>query len=416
MAHNIYHQSLRQTLDIEQGVLNNTFKVSSFKINKSDLGAAAISRQFTISGDKGSKFNIQVFNSSNAFYDFTQNSFSAGFTSAKNLVVTMDNTQFNLSIDFPASSGDTYHILIFTTPDSNTEFTKASGAADKKIFHKTISQVSSATLKYEPTNAGSGMKTMPSTSVVSSPINNETITSDIEWTIENIENDGNGFGLRLIRQPIDTDWYFQTTETVDGAISSAKQVKVDDLTDLTEGMVITAVSSGSLSGIPKITAIDTNTKTLTLSSAQTFADGITLTLRAKGASVIQNAIGVGLTIGSFTATATQLTKTVRTDPTGTTVNLNGTYGISGGSHVKMKGVNVNNNGTNTVQSVTASSSAGSMVMQLDQTGLKTGTTLYFKGSTRIITVKGTITINEYPTSNRDINLNLDNFITLGAAS
>mgnify|MGYP003677896231 FL=1 len=82
----------------------------------------------------------------------------------------------------------------------------------------------------------------------------------------------------------------------------------------------------------------------------------------------------------------------------------------------MRGVNVNNNGTNTIQSVTASSSAGSMVVQLDQTGVKTGTVLYFKGSTRIITIKGSIVINQHPSSARAINLNLDNFITLGAAS
>ena len=82
----------------------------------------------------------------------------------------------------------------------------------------------------------------------------------------------------------------------------------------------------------------------------------------------------------------------------------------------MKGVNVNNNGTNTIQSVTASSSAGSIVVQLDQTGLKTGTTLYFKGSTRIITIKGSIIINQHPNSARTVKLNLDNFITLGAAS
>ena len=181
-------------------------------------------------------------------------------------------------------------------------------------------------------------------------------------------------------------------------------------------MVVTAVSSGSLSGTPTVTAIDANTKTLTLSSAQTFADGITLTLQARGANLIQSAISVSLAIGAFTATETELTKTVRTDPSGTTVNLNGTYGIAGGGNVKMRGVNVNNNGANTVQSVTASSSAGSMVVQLDQTGLKTGTVLYFKGSTRIITIKGSIIINQHPNSARTVKLNLDNFITLGAAS
>ena len=415
MAHNIYHQSTQQILDAEQ-VTTSNFEISSFKINQNDMSANATSRQLTISGDKGSKFNIQIFNNSNAFYDFKQNSFSTGFASDKNLTVTMPGREFVLTINFPAASGETYHVLAFTTPQLNTTFTKSSGAGSKMIFHKTISQVSNAVLTLAPVNSGSGMKTMPSTTITSSVVGQETTTSDIDWTIENVETDANGFGLILARQPVETDWYFEATETVDGSISSATQVKVDDLTDLTEGMVVTAVSSGSLSGTPTITAIDANTKTLTLSSAQTFADGITLTLQARGANLIQSAIGVSLAIGAFTATETELTKTVRTDPSGTTVNLNGTYGIAGGGNVKIKGVNVNNNGTNTIQSVTASSSAGSMVVQLDQTGLKTGTTLYFKGSTRIITIKGSIIINQHPNSARTVKLNLDNFITLGAAS
>ena len=415
MAHNIYHQSTQQVLDSEQ-VTTSNFEISSFKINQNDMSASATSRQLTISGDKGSKFNIQIFNNSSAFYDFKQNSFSTGFASDKNLTVTMPGKEFVLTINFPAASGETYHILAFTTPQLNTTFTKSSGAGGKMIFHKTINQVSNAVLTLAPVNSGSGMKTMPSTTITSSIVGQETTTSDIEWTIENVETDANGFGLILARQPLETDWYFETTETVDGAISSATQVKVDDLTDLTEGMVVTAVSSGSLSGTPTVTAIDANTKTLTLSSAQTFADGITLTLQARGANLIQSAISVSLAIGVFTATETELTKTVRTDPSGTTVNLNGTYGIAGGGNVKMRGVNVNNNGANTVQSVTASSSAGSMVVQLDQTGLKTGTVLYFKGSTRIITIKGSIIINQHPNSARTVKLNLDNFITLGAAS
>lgn len=416
MAHNIYHQSTQQVLDAEQ-VTTSNFEISSFKINQNDMSASATSRQLTISGDKGSKFNIQIFNNSSAFYDFKQNSFSTGFASDKNLTVTMPGKEFVLTINFPAASGETYHILAFTTPQLNTTFTKSSGAGGKMIFHKTINQVSNAVLTLAPVNSGSGMKTMPSTTITSSVIGQETTTSDIDWTIENVETDANGFGLILARQPVETDWYFETTETVDGAISSATQVKVDDLTDLTEGMVLTAVSSGSLSAkSPTIIAIDANTKTLTLSSAQTFADGVTLTLQARGANLIQSAIGVSLAIGAFTATETELTKTVRTDPSDTTVNLNGTYGIAGNGNVKMRGVNVNNNGTNTVQSVTASSSAGSMVLQLDQTGLKTGTVLYFKGSTRIITIKGSIIINQHPNSARTVKLNLDNFITLGAAS
>jgi len=390
--------------------------ISSVQIDLSDMSAVATSRQLNISGERGSKFNLQVFNSSGAFYDFTSKAFANGFISTNNLNITLGGGTYNTTLNFPASSGATYYILLFSTPESDTEFSKVSGAAGKYIFSKSITQVANAVLTLAPTNAGSGMKTMPSSTLTASTTTIGSTDVSIDWGIENVETDGGGFGLRLIRQPLEGDWYFQTTETVDGAITSATEVKVDDLTDLTEGMLITAVSSGSLSGTPTITAIDTNEKTLTLSVAQTFADGITLTLRARGSNKIRSATGVNLSIGTITATETELTKTVRTAPSSTTVNLNGTYGIAGGGHVKMKGLNVNNATANTVQSVSASSSAGSMVMSLDQTGVTVGTTLTFKGSVRIITLTGTVTVNAHPDTNRTINLDVDQFITLGAAS
>ena len=387
----------------------------------SDMGAGAVSRQLIVSGEKDANVNIQVFNNSGSFYDFTTKSFTSGFSSSKNINVNLTGNNFIKNINFPATSGATYTVFLYSTPDSDTEFSKLSGAHGKHMLKKSITQVGNAVLTLAPTNAGSGMKTMPTTTLTASATESESTDIEISWTIENVETDANGFGLRLIRQPIDTDWYFQTTETVNGAITSSTQVIVDDLTDIGIGMVITAVSSGSLSGTPTITVIDVDTKTLTLSVAQTFADGITLTMQARGTVDIQRAIGLGLhfnrnATANLQATTTALTKTVRANSSGTTIDLNGTYGIAGGGHVVIKGLGVNNSSTNTVQSVSASSGAGGVVMQLDQTGVLTGSTISFGGSTRIVTLTGIVTSLSYPSSNREINLNLDNFITLGAAS
>ena len=390
-------------------------------MNLNDIGAGAISRQMIINGEKDANINIQVFDSSNNFYDFTTKSFSSGFSVSKNLNVNLTGNNFIMNINFPASSGATYTMFLYSTPDSDTEFSKSSGARGKHILKKSITQVGDAVLTLKPSNAGSGMKTMPTTTLTASSTEIESTDISVSWTIENVESDANEFGLRLIRQPIDTDWYFQTTETVNGAITSSTQVVVDDLTDIGIGMVITAVSGGSLSGTPTVTSIDIESKTLTLSTAQTFADGITLTMQARGTVNIQRAIGLNLHFnrnasGNLQATTTALTKTVRANSSSTTIDLNGTYGIAGGGHVVIKGLGVNNSSTNTVQSVSASSSAGGVVMSLDQTGVLTGSTISFGGSTRIITLTGTVTALSYPSSNREINLNLDNFITLGAAS
>jgi len=69
----------------------------------------------------------------------------------------------------------------------------------------------------------------------------------------------------------------ETTQTVNGAITSSNTVVLDSVDGLFVDQVIYAVSAGSLSGNPVITSVNEVSKTITLSSTQTFADGITLT-------------------------------------------------------------------------------------------------------------------------------------------
>ena len=302
----------------------------------------------------------------------------------------------------------------------NTELSFGYG---KHSFSTSIIQNANAQLTFTVGTSNSSDYATFSQDITSSGPTNITanVVKNLDWTLSNATTDANGFGLRLIRQPIETDWYYETTETVDGAVSSGTEIKVDDLTELVIGMHITGVSSGSLTGTPTITAINTSTKTLTISSAQTFADGITLTFQARGSSIIKKSINADIDFSSFNSSVTssvasKLTKTVRTTPTAsTTVELNGTYGIAGGGHVTISGRGIVNTSANTVQSVDPSSEEGSIVLQVAQ-AVKAGVLLRFTGSTQTITIKNPFGIRSYPSSNKTIKLNLDNFITPGAAS
>ena len=44
--------------------------ISNFNINENDLAAVSAVRQFTVTGEKDASFILQVFNSSQQFYDF----------------------------------------------------------------------------------------------------------------------------------------------------------------------------------------------------------------------------------------------------------------------------------------------------------------------------------------------------------
>ena len=404
--------------------------INNFNVDTSDLPKAALPRQYTVEGEEGAEFILQVLSEGRqGFYDFKSKSFSTTFTSTSSLKVKMKGNSYNGSINFPTNAGgDTYTILLITPPDKDTELAFGAG---KNSYSTTITQVIDTTLSFTPTTAnGDSYQTFSSTGAasvesVASPISTTTVTKALDWDLKNTGSDDEGFGLRLTRQPINTDWYFQTTEVISsnpaGDAVSNNTVIVADLTDIATGMVLvyhkgtTAPSSATT-----ITAINISKKSITFSTSTAFENGETMTLQARGSSVIQKAIGADIDFSTWNANvisakSAELTKTVRSDASSETINLNGTYGISGGGFVTISGVGVNNLTTNSLQTVSASSAAGSVVMETDQSdnALALGTKLYFTGSTQTVTIANNIVINKNPSSNRTIYLNLDNFITPG---
>jgi hypothetical protein len=386
-------------------------KIQSLSIPLNTLPYVTSYRNFTIKGDEGASFILQVVTASNLFYNFKTRTFAAGFSSKNALKAKISGGEYNGTIKFPTNGdGRTYTIILMADPSTDT-------ALNKNVIQKSISQVANVTVTFSPLTANtSNYNSMPAsvTSTASAALSYST-NIDTSWMVSNVKNDTHGFGLRLIKQPVENDWVFQNTQTVDGAISSSKTVVLDDVSDLAVGTTITGVSSGSLSGTPTIQSINTGTKTLTLSSAQTFADGITLTFHAIGFKAIKKAIGLSMNLISAKATADKLTKTVRsTSSSSTSVDLLGTYGVAGGNHLTILGEGVDNATATTVSSVSSPHvTAGTMVASRAQT-LKAGTKLYLSGSTQIVRTSNRLKISKYPSSNRTIYLLLDNFITVGA--
>ncbi len=402
-------------------------QINSFTIDTSDLGASKTTRQFSIKADVGSEFTIVAVNNSGAFYNWKTKTFSAGHTSNKNLNKKLTSTIYNDSIVFPASSSATYNIILLTPPDGDTVFGSTIRSGSDNVVNKSITQQGDVTVTFRAATASganygdptdpTAAEDPPAPDVPStgSNVSSTLTTISTDWNLYNKKSSGEGFGLRLIRQPIDTDWYFQTTNTVNGATSSSTTVVLDGLTNIVTGMSITAGSG--LSGTPKITNIDTTTKTITLDSAQTFADGVTLTFRARGWSLIKSATGLDVVNYASAARSTALSKTVRSGDTSASIQLSDTYGISGGSHVTVTGDGINTSGTNNINTVTqdfdGSDNDGVVVMDLSST-VVTGQTLRFFGSATHILVAWALSIQQYPdVTGLVINLNLDNFITPG---
>ena len=405
-------------------------RINSFQIDTSEMSNIAQSRRYTVSGDIGASFAIIALQNPSSssthtlYYDFNSNAFESGHNNNQNnLNVTLTSTTHKGNINFPDGGGDFVIKLIQTNSDTTN------------IISKSISKVSTITtltFQAETSNTNS-YETFPT--ATSKGVLGTSGSVSFNWAITNKKTDANGFGLlqntsttfeelNLTRESsiitqIENAWYFKTTNTVNGAITSATQFKVDDLTDIVVGMVITGVSPGSLTGEPFITNINTEDKTITISSAQTFADGITLTFKAYGSDNIFNAIGARFTFNAVTVTPTILTKAMRNDnDSDQTLDLVDTYGIAGGNVVTYVGVNVDNDTSNRVTEVTTPDVDGNNGVITVETAqsLAQGVVLTFIGSFAIINFSGNITINSYPNADRTINFDVDKFLSVGAAS
>ena len=394
--------------------------IKNIQIDTSDIPHSGATRILDIFGDVGASFSVRVsWPVEGNYYNFKTQ--SASVESSETVFKgTIVSGSVSIPIKFPdlkATSGyDSYEWSVGVHANAHLETEIDSSISNDKYFlSQTLTQLENRVVTFHMKNSSDSFTTVTSLTSTGNNASNFSTTLVLDQTITNTATDAAGFGLRLIRQPVETDFMFLSGDTVNGAITSSNEVKVDDLTDIGVGMIIHSITSGTLVGTPTVLAIDEDNKILTLSSAQTFSDGITLNFRAIGLDAIRNATGVDFTFEKLSVTASEISKTVRTTASGTTVALNGTYGIAGGGHVTISGVNIVNTAANTVQEVVASSSAGSMVMEVAQT-VKAGSKIYFHGCTDTIKLKGSVTISKYPTKNQSIYLIIDNFITAGADS
>ena len=386
--------------------------INSLNIDTSNMTEAVTNRKLVVSGDIGAKFNIFIIETSaSKFYNFFTKEFTVGHTSSQDtLSVTLEEAKYQTNIVFP-SGGGTYIIKLVALNGTNIQNSRTN------IITKTITKLASnttITFTVETANTNN-YTTFPTTTSTGSFGSSSSV--NFNWDISNVSTDAHGFGLRLtgnFKTINEKNWYTKATTAVDGTISSSKVLVVDSVDGIGIG---TTLSSGTgLSGTPTVLSVDTNAKSLLLSTAQSLSDGVSLVFKSYNAKIIKEATGLDLTFVNYPAVSpTTLTKTARATSSSTTLNLNGTYGIAGGNHVTYSGLGVDNSSANAVTSVSASETAGSVVVQSAQT-ISAGTVITFKGCNQTINFNGDININSFSDSNRTVYLDIDQLITVGAAS
>jgi len=412
-------------------------KINSFNIDTSDMSTGRVVKPFTIIGDKGAEFEIIALQSGTLkYYDFRDKSFALGHNDLhNNLKVKLGGKNYTNNIIFPSGGGD-YVVKLIATNGTETS------GSNSKVITKNISKASSnTTITFKPGSADTTYyQTLPTSTSVGAVT--DTGVVNFSWSVLNSTTDAKSHGFKLTAADISTYdsryWYFETTENVvtnsAGDTEDSTTVVVADTTYLCAGMELkyykgtTAPenNAGSAVGTTIITAIDTESKTITFSQAVGFDEGQTMTFRAYGPTYINDAIGLDLGFSPTERVATILKKTVEarggvtetTDGSSTSIALPNTLGIGVG--FGYTGFGVNNSSSNLVTAVTpdpdGSDNDGIITVGLAQT-LEAGTVLTFVDTYSQIDFFGIIKVNKYSsTTPHTIYLDLDRILTVGAGS
>ena len=299
-------------------------KIKKFNID-TNIPASSSVKGFSITGDPGAAFIMQVLNEDGYFYNFSSKAFQTG-TALLNKTINSSGV-YTDSITFPTvTDDDHYDVTIFANASYETEF-DTNAFTNKYVYNAPrIYQYIDTTITFTSLHSSAAM--VEDTAVTSTASRNTPLKKfSISWDFTLSSSQ-----FVPTRQPLLSDFETTTTDTVDGAISSATSVVLDSVAGLGLGMKITGVSGGSLSGTPTITNIDVANKKITFSSSQTFGDGITLTFTGYGSNGTEAIYGTSFKVNKFKLTTNDVTTTVNdTDANGsdsiTTVTLTSGNGI-----------------------------------------------------------------------------------------
>ena len=461
-----------------QTSFNTVNEIKSFEIDTTDLTVNRTIRQLKVTGDIGAKFKIQVIQKSSSssvldkFYDFTTNTFVAPTGNInQTLVKVLKSKLFSTNIVFPAATTNGYRVVLMTDPDGNTNISQNITGGNKNVVSRDITQNVNRTITfaYVTSNTSSYTSNPPAANVTSvsfQGVQSPATVVDLTKTLTNTSSDANGFGLRItdtfdIEQDIfvdktytlvaeATDSFVYELNTVENLIQGAELVARSGGSLDTAGAVITPTGGGGtieeilFPGI-QVNGIDSpgNRVHMDVEQNLTMAADETLTYRVRGLSNIKAAYGdIDFTLNllditqkikndtdNFNSTNTHPDALIVSKTTsgatgsGTTIALNGTYGISakdsaGQTTVKMRGYNIT--ADTAVAHVNSVSSSGGSVLAASSVGaIPSGATITFIGSSQTIPLsladgtKFQATINTFPNQDLTISIDLDKFITPG---
>jgi len=408
--------------DVEPAsLLGGVKKITGFTIDNSDLTAIATSRNLTISGDVGAKFTLFISNEDVfQFYNFTTDVFATVETRLYGEIPS--NGIYTKKIDFPiVTDDDKYDFQLTANTHHKTEL---AFGLDKVYYKASILQRINRTIQEAVfTSTSSDFQSLGAPVVIANkpPLSTIATTYALKRTIKAVDA-ATGGALKIIRQPIPTDFVFKITHesiglgTAATASTNPTILYLDSVENLAINMTVSAIESSSVDGSPVVTRINAADKSVTLSVAQTWVTAKEITFQGKcGTPQLNNATSAEIEITGMSVELTPFTATVNnaSPSSSTTITLDSIYGIrsGAGTAITVKGIGFDNSESPTISSLNYS---GPTIVVSEAQNLKDNTILTFEGCSKEAVVKAIIKVtrmSEARLGSFVIQLLVDNILT-----
>lgn len=200
--------------------------IKNFNIDLSDLPEVGGSRNFTIKGDEGSEFILEVKDvTTGNYYNFFKNSFVDHQSKLENVI---SNNTYKGSINFPAVTGsdDEYNIQLYAKPgtkhnkyvevrfeDGSLDINNSTGS-NSLMLKKVIYQYTDVTLTLRAENPESSF-TPASTTTFAKVVSRGSSAAKIPFSLT--ATAATDRSLRILKQPELSDFFSKTSLVVGSA-------------------------------------------------------------------------------------------------------------------------------------------------------------------------------------------------------
>jgi len=292
--------------------------IKSFDIDLNSLPASGETRAFTVQGDNGAIFSLEIRNEDGYYYNFSTKTFAATKSRLENKKVNhngysgsiafpkiTDNDQYDIYL-WAGTAWDTKHVdrslVRFSdgSVDINSSTGSSSAVIQKVIYQYTDTTITLSAIAPEAARTTTNFSSMSVTTDTIIAGRNTNITSiPFEITVTSAATKA----FEIKRQPTSQDVTVSTTaiigdavilhgediwagtvrstDTVDGAVSSATKIVMDN--NVASKMKVgdrvtgTGIAASSVITVVALNPDGDNVKEFSVSSAVSVSDGVTLT-------------------------------------------------------------------------------------------------------------------------------------------